>query len=73
MANDPSAGEPGVDVDVRLVQPYAARKPYLCPGCNGEIAPGVGHVVAVPRDAPDLRRHWHRGCWSNRHRRRPGR
>jgi hypothetical protein len=22
--------------------------------------------VVVPTDAPDLRRHWHRGCWDNR-------
>jgi hypothetical protein len=20
----------------------------------------------VPRDAPDLRRHWHRACWNRR-------
>ncbi len=70
---DPSAGEPGEDVELRFVQPYQARKAYVCPGCHGEIAPGVGHMVAVPHDAPDLRRHWHRGCWNNRHRRRPGR
>jgi hypothetical protein len=29
--------------------------------------------VAVPNDAPDLRRHWHHGCWEHRTRRRPGR
>jgi hypothetical protein len=28
-------------------------------------------MVAVPIEAPDLRRHWHRACWTNRHRRRP--
>jgi hypothetical protein len=27
--------------------------------------------VAVPRLAPDLRRHWHRGCWDRRQHRRP--
>ncbi|MEM7273059.1 MAG: hypothetical protein AAF547_08280 [Actinomycetota bacterium] len=54
------------DADVRFVQPYDARKPYLCPGCNRDIPPGMGHMVVVPRDAPDLRRHWHRGCWTNR-------
>jgi hypothetical protein len=59
------------EVDVRFVQPYQARKDYLCPGCNREIPAGTGHVVAVPREAPDLRRHWHRGCWEARHRR-PG-
>ena len=34
---------------------------------------GVGHLVVVPRDSPDLRRHWHRSCWEYRDRRRPGR
>ncbi|HSL59789.1 MAG TPA: hypothetical protein VK866_18210 [Acidimicrobiales bacterium] len=67
---DPSAlGE----VEVRRIQPYEATKRYVCPGCNQDIPPGTGHLVAVPQDAPDLRRHWHRGCWTHRHRRRPGR
>src|SRR5262245_39873685 len=57
-------------VDVRRVQPYEARKAYVCPGCHREIPAGTGHVVAVPHEAPDLRRHWHRGCWDRRHRRR---
>ncbi|MDH3469816.1 MAG: hypothetical protein OEM94_00710 [Acidimicrobiia bacterium] len=62
-------GSFGVEV-VTLVQPYAARKSYLCPGCSGDIPPGVGHLVVVPEDAPDLRRHWHRGCWFKEGRRR---
>jgi hypothetical protein len=33
----------------------------------------MGHLVVVPLDAPDLRRHWHTACWEHRHRRRPGR
>lgn len=53
------------------MQPYQAVKRYLCPGCNQHIEPGTGHVVAVPVDAPDLRRHWHHACWANRARRRP--
>lgn len=61
------------DVEVRRVQPYQAVKTYLCPGCNQEIGLGVGHVVVVPHEAPDLRRHWHHACWANRDRRRPGR
>lgn len=48
---------------VSLVQPYAARKRYMCPGCNGWIAVGEGHLVVVPEQDPELRRHWHRGCW----------
>ena len=55
------------------VQPYATRKQYLCPGCNGTIAPATYHVVVVPMEAPDLRRHWHRGCWFKERRRRHGR
>ena len=61
---DPSATD---DAETRFVQPYQATKAYRCPGCNREIPAGSGHVVAVPPDAPDLRRHWHRGCWNNRH------
>jgi hypothetical protein len=57
-------------VSVRRVQPYEARKTYVCPGCNRDIPAGTGHVVAVPDGAPDLRRHWHHGCWEHRHRRR---
>lgn len=48
---------------VNAIQPYQARKAYLCPGCEGDIVPGVGHVVVMPEDEPDMRRHWHRGCW----------
>jgi len=58
-------------VDVRFVQPYEAVKTYLCPGCEQDIPAGTGHMVAVPHEAPDLRRHWHRGCWAARHRRGP--
>jgi hypothetical protein len=58
------------DVEVRHVQPYAAVKAYRCPGCDHEIAPGTGHEVVVPRDAPDLRRHWHTACWTRARRRR---
>lgn len=59
------------EVEVRRIQPYEATKAYLCPGCNRDIAAGTGHVVAVPRSAPDLRRHWHKGCWEARQRRGP--
>ena len=59
--------------EIRFIQPFEATKAYVCPGCNQEIPPGTGHVVAVPVEAPDLRRHWHRPCWEHRERRRPGR
>jgi hypothetical protein len=61
------------DVEVRVVQPYEAVKRYVCPGCNHDIEAGTGHLVVVPHDAPDLRRHWHKPCWRFRDRRRPGR
>ncbi len=65
---------PGSDADeVRRIQPYEARKAYVCPGCNQQIGVGTGHLVVVPPEAPDLRRHWHHACWAFRHRRRPGR
>ena len=60
------------ELDVRAVQPYEARKTYLCPGCNQDIAAGMGHLVVVPLAAPELRRHWHRPCWAHRRTRRPG-
>lgn len=59
-------------LDVRRIHPSQARKPYICPGCQQEIAIGTAHVVVVPREAPDLRRHWHTSCWLLRDRRRPG-
>ena len=57
--------------DVRRVQPFEAIKRYVCGGCARDIGTGVGHVVAVPTEAPELRRHWHWGCWQARDRRRP--
>ena len=56
-------------MEVRRVQPYEATKAYLCPGCNGEIRVGEGHLVVVPLDLPSDRRHWHHPCWRMRHRR----
>lgn len=55
------------------MQPYDAVKQYVCPGCNQDILRGIGHLVVVPVDAPDLRRHWHHACWRHRASRRPGR
>lgn len=56
--------------DVRRIQPYRALKVYRCPGCDHEIAIGLGHLVAVPLEAPADRRHWHDACWRYRDRRR---
>ncbi|MEX2275924.1 MAG: hypothetical protein WEA10_10235 [Actinomycetota bacterium] len=46
--------------DVRQVQ---GDKPYRCPGCDHEIRIGLWHLVVVPQDDPDARRHWHTECW----------
>lgn len=54
------------DTVITFVQAADADRSYLCPGCQREIPVGLGHVVAVPASAPDLRRHWHRGCWDSR-------
>jgi hypothetical protein len=61
---------PDDDVDTQRVQPYQATKEYVCPGCHGAINLGEGHLVVVPKLAPDLRRHWHHACWEHRHNRR---
>ena len=58
--SDSHALDPAV---VYPIQPYQAAKEYLCPGCNGTIPPGTFHLVVVPEFEPDLRRHWHHGCW----------
>jgi hypothetical protein len=51
----------------------AAGKYYRCPGCDQEIPPGVGHLVAWPEagfgGGIDERRHWHRACWNAKDRR----
>ena len=59
----PHRADPEGPVEVRHVQPYQAVKPYRCPGCDHEIAVGLGHEVVVPTLEPELRRHWHTGCW----------
>lgn len=61
------------ECSVRYVQPYEAIKTYLCPGCHQDIVPRTHHIVAVPLDAPELRRHWHKGCWNRRLTRKPRR
>lgn len=59
----------GEDWKVRPVD-GGSGKVYRCPGCEQEIRPGVGHVVAWPEHAgADDRRHWHSACWNARERR----
>lgn len=56
-------------LSIRPVQPRSAVKPYLCPGCRRIIPAGRFHLVIVPEEDPDLRRHWHHGCWYKEQRR----
>jgi hypothetical protein len=49
---------PGFDV-----RRLTGDKSYRCPGCDLEIRPGVWHLVVIPKDSPDERRHWHERCW----------
>lgn len=57
---------------VRHVTGSATGKSYRCPGCDQEVAGGVGHVVAWPAEGfggAEGRRHWHTPCWRARSRR----
>lgn len=59
----------GEDWVVRPAKGYTGKR-YRCPGCDQEIPPGVGHVVAWPQSGGvDDRRHWHGSCWNARDRR----
>ncbi|MFB3737765.1 MAG: hypothetical protein ACE14W_02225 [Candidatus Velamenicoccus archaeovorus] len=51
------------------VRRVVGEKPYVCPGCEHPIRPGLWHLVVVPGDAPDERRHWHEACWRSELRR----
>jgi len=46
--------------DVRQV---AGDKDYRCPGCDHLVRAGSWHLVVVPQDDTDARRHWHTECW----------
>lgn len=59
----------GEDWVVRQVAGDTGKR-YRCPGCDQEIPPGIGHVVAwAQQGGVDDRRHWHRPCWNARDRR----
>jgi hypothetical protein len=46
--------------DVRHV---GGEKEYRCPGCDHLVRAGIWHLVVIPLDAPEERRHWHTECW----------
>ena len=52
------------------VRQVVGDKPYRCPGCQGIIQAGMVHLVVVPDQDPDSRRHWHAPCWRQELRRR---
>lgn len=54
---------------VRRLAGANATRPYRCPGCEHEVAPGTPHVLVWPLDGlggMDDRRHWHSRCWQSR-------
>jgi hypothetical protein len=57
-AAPPWALVPGVDV-----RRVSSEKSYRCPGCELEVRRGTWHLVVIPQDAADERRHWHEHCW----------
>lgn len=57
-------------VDGHSVRQVSADKEYRCPGCQQLVRSGVPHLVVVPEDELDLRRHWHTECWRRELRRR---
>ncbi len=55
--------------NVRRISGARSTRPYLCPGCQQDIAVGTAHVVAWPAEGAGGvgdRRHWHTGCWQRR-------
>jgi hypothetical protein len=57
-APPPWAELPGYDV-----RHVGGEKEYRCPGCDHLVRGGIWHLVVIPLDAPDERRHWHTECW----------
>ena len=54
----PWAALPGYDV-----RAVGGQKAYRCPGCDHEVRDRIWHLVVVPQDDVDARRHWHTECW----------
>ena len=60
----PWAQVPGYDV-----RNVGGQKGYRCPGCDHLVRAGAWHLVVVPQDDVDARRHWHTDCWKRELRR----
>jgi hypothetical protein len=67
-----SAAPEWAEVDGYQIRTVGGDKPYICPGCDHSIRIGLQHLVVVPTDAPDERRHWHTECWRRELRRTGG-
>ncbi|HLF70260.1 MAG TPA: hypothetical protein VI541_04825 [Actinomycetota bacterium] len=59
IRGEPQDGFEGFEV--RSVE--RSPRSYTCPHCNHEIAPMMAHVVVVPVEDVDRRRHFHGPCW----------
>lgn len=46
--------------EIRTVR---GEREYRCPGCDHVVRAGSQHLVVVPVDDVDARRHWHTECW----------
>ncbi|HAM20839.1 MAG TPA: hypothetical protein DCQ04_00945 [Actinobacteria bacterium] len=65
-----SVGHDGDDWVMQPVSGQAARKSYICPSCNQDIAAGTPHIVAWQEgwsSGVEDRRHWHTACWRRTH------
>ena len=58
------ADAPGFDV-----RHVGGEKEYRCPGCDHVVRQDAWHLVVVPQDDVDSRRHWHTECWRSELRR----
>ena len=45
------------------IRHVGGQKEYRCPGCDHVVRAGSWHLVVVPQDDVDARRHWHTECW----------
>ncbi|MFN2543649.1 MAG: hypothetical protein ABR600_03625 [Actinomycetota bacterium] len=66
----PSSAAPEWSIPGLDVRSVSSEKTYRCPGCDHEIKPRLGHLVVIPQERPDDRRHWHTRCWEQELRRR---
>ena len=46
------------EIQVVKVQPYQARKVYVCPGCNQQIAVGLYPAIQVSQEILDRTDAW---------------